>query len=77
MPAYSTLDALFKAANASNFTYEQWVAASNSKSDVSKWRRLLEWPFGENDGVYRFNKEGNAVYLITSRGRCVPACVSF
>ncbi|KAI8468869.1 MAG: acylamino-acid-releasing enzyme [Monoraphidium minutum] len=61
--------ALFKLSAERNFTREEWVAASGSRSDVAGWRKLLEWPFGEKGGVYRFNKEGDALYVASSLGR--------
>lgn len=61
--------ALFKAAAAGNWTLQQWIAASTTGSDVSKWRLLLTWPFGEEGGIFRFNKEGTGLYGLTSIGR--------
>lgn len=63
------LDALFAAATKGNYTYQQWVKASASKVDASGWRRLITWPFGEDGGVFRLNKAGNALYLVSSLGR--------
>jgi hypothetical protein len=34
-----------------------------------EWRRLLQWPFGEEGGVFRFSKAGDALYIVTSLGR--------
>jgi tRNA A37 N6-isopentenylltransferase MiaA len=62
---------LFKAADAGNWTIEQWVGASTSRQDLRKWRVLLNWPFGEDNGVYRFNREGNALYGTSMDNRCV------
>jgi hypothetical protein len=63
------LEALFKAAARGNWSTSQWIDASSSKSDAGRWRKLLEWPFGEEGGVFRLNKAGDALYLVTSLGR--------
>jgi hypothetical protein len=63
------LESLFKAAARGNWSTSQWIDASSSKSNVSNWRKLLEWPFGEDGGVFRFNKAGDALYIVTSIGR--------
>jgi hypothetical protein len=68
------LDALFSAAKEQNYTTAQWIAASASKADASKWRRLITWPFGEKGGVFRFNKQGNGLYIVTSIDRWDRAC---
>lgn len=64
---------LFKAAEAGNWTVEQWVDASTSRQDLRKWRVLLNWPFGEDNGVYRFNREGTALYGTSLDNRCARA----
>ena len=66
-----SLPALFAAAEAGNWMLQQWIAASTSGSDVSKWRVLIRWPFGEEGGVFRFNKAGDGLYAISSEGRYV------
>jgi hypothetical protein len=63
------LEALFRAAAKGNWSTGQWIAASSSRSNVTAWRKLLEWPFGEDGGVFRFNKAGDALYIVTSIGR--------
>jgi hypothetical protein len=30
---------------------------------------LLNWPFGEDGGAYRFNKEGDALYVSSTVDR--------
>ncbi|WIA34269.1 hypothetical protein OEZ86_012612 [Tetradesmus obliquus] len=67
--SFADLEALFKAAKKGNWTTSQWIAASSSRSDVAQWRKLLEWPFGEDGGVFRFNKAGDALYVVSSIGR--------
>ena len=63
------LEVLFARAAKENWGYKKWVKASKSKADASKWRRLLTWPFGDEGGVFKFNKDGDALYIITSVGR--------
>jgi hypothetical protein len=48
---------------------QQWIDASVSRSDVSKWRVLLTWPFGEDSSVLRFNRAGDALYGTSADGR--------
>lgn len=74
LPAYfqadvKALEAVFARASKENWDTKHWIKASRSRSDVSKWRRLLTWPFGEEGGVFRFNKAGDGLYIITSTGR--------
>lgn len=68
------LQGLFAKAAKENWDFADWVKASRSRADVSKWRRLLTWPFGEEGGVFSFNREGDAAYIISSIGRCVCMC---
>jgi hypothetical protein len=70
------VEALFTQAGQQAWGAAQWVAASNSRSDVSRWRRLVTWPHGEEGGVFRFNKAGDGLYVITSSGRCARGCVA-
>lgn len=67
----SLVPGLFAAAEAGNWTLEQWIAASSTGYDVRKWRLLITWPFGEESSVYRFNARGDGLYATTSLGRCV------
>eukprot|EP00878_Enallax_costatus_P026303 GHUV01028216.1.p1 GENE.GHUV01028216.1~~GHUV01028216.1.p1 ORF type:complete len:193 (-),score=23.04 GHUV01028216.1:790-1368(-) len=70
------LDSLFEAATKGNCSYQQWVKSSSSKTDATGWRRLITWPFGEDGGVFRMNKAGDAVYLVSSLGRYAWSCGS-
>jgi hypothetical protein len=67
------LDALFAKAEKDKWGLKQWREASSSKADVSHWRRLITWPFGEEGGVFKFNRAGDALYAVSSLGRCVVA----
>ncbi|KAF8066249.1 dapb3 [Scenedesmus sp. PABB004] len=63
------LEALFAAAAARNFTTADWIAASVSRANAASWRRLLSWPYGEEGGVFRVNKAGDGLYVVSSLGR--------
>eukprot|EP00775_Hariotina_reticulata_P002700 gene2700-3000_t len=52
-----------------NLSDGQWIAASSSGSNVSGWRQLVNWPYGEDTGVLRFNKQGTGLYVVDSTGR--------
>lgn len=67
----SELEALFDRADKESWGEAEWVAASSSKSDVSKWRRLITWPFGDEGGTFKFNKAGDGLYIVSSIGRWV------
>jgi len=69
-----TLEALFDRAEKEKWGLAEWVQASSSKADVSEWRRLLTWPFGEEGSVFKFNKAGDAMYIVSSTGRWVWWC---
>lgn len=69
---YASLNALFTAAASPRFTYADWLAASTSGSDATAWRVLIKWPFGEEGGVFRFNKAGDALYIASSLDRSAP-----
>lgn len=60
---------LFEAATKGNYSDEQWVKASASKTDATGWRRLITWHFGEDGGVFRMTKDGSAIYVVSSLGR--------
>jgi hypothetical protein len=66
---FRALEAMFAKAEKEKWGLEDWVAASSSKADVSKWRRLITWPFGEEGGVFKFTPAGDALYVISSIGR--------
>lgn len=66
---FKPLEALFARAEKEKWGLEEWIAASSSKADVSKWRRHIMWPFGEEGGVFKFNKAGDGLYVISSLGR--------
>jgi hypothetical protein len=66
---FKLLEALFARAEQEQWGPDEWIAASSSKADVSKWRRHIAWPFGEEGGVYKFNKAGDALYVVSSLGR--------
>jgi hypothetical protein len=68
---FKPLEAVFERAQKEAWGTAQWVAASSSKADVSAWRRHITWPFGEEGGVYKFTTAGDAMYVISSLGRCV------
>lgn len=61
--------ALFKEAAKRNLSDAEWIAASSSGSNVSAWRTLVNWPFGEDSGVFRFNRKGDGLYVVDSTGR--------
>eukprot|EP00879_Flechtneria_rotunda_P019070 GHRR01020022.1.p1 GENE.GHRR01020022.1~~GHRR01020022.1.p1 ORF type:complete len:675 (+),score=189.80 GHRR01020022.1:864-2888(+) len=56
-----------------NYTTAESIANSNSGANVSSWRQLVRWPFGEEGGAFRFNKAGDALYLSSSIGRDTAA----
>jgi hypothetical protein len=60
---------LFERAAKERWSGKQWVAASSSRADASTWRRIITWPFGEEGGVFRFNKAGDGLYVLSSLGR--------
>ena len=61
--------ALVAAAKAGNWTHRQWIDASITRSDAGAWRRLVEWPFGEQGYAYRFNRRGDGLFVVSSTGR--------
>lgn len=68
---FKPLEALFARAQKEAWGTREWVEASSSKADVSTWRRHITWPFGEEGGVFKFTVAGDAMYVISSLGRCV------
>jgi hypothetical protein len=50
------------------------VAASATRANVSAWRLLVRWPMQEESAVFRFNRAGDALYGLSSEGRCVRGC---
>jgi hypothetical protein len=66
---FRSLEAMFARAEREKWGLKEWIAASSSKADVSKWRRLIAWPFGEEGGVFKFSPAGDALYVISSIGR--------
>lgn len=66
---FKPLEAMFAKAEKEKWGLEEWVAASSSKADVSTWRRLITWPFGEEGGMFKFTPAGDAMYVISSIGR--------
>mgnify|MGYP001810709724 CR=1 FL=1 len=63
--------ALYAKAETEKWGLKQWREASSSKAEVSRWRRLITWLFGEEGGVFKFNRAGDALYVISSLGRWV------
>jgi hypothetical protein len=62
------LPGLFETAKSEKWSEKQWIAASTTGSDMNKWRLLLHWPFGSEDGVYRFNRDGTGLYGTANPG---------
>jgi hypothetical protein len=62
-------EALLRAAAAGGWGQAQWVKASNTRADASKWRTLVAWPFGEKGNAIAFDRRGTGLYVMSSLGR--------
>jgi hypothetical protein len=47
----------------------QQLQQQQQQKQQQEWRRLLQQPFGEEGGVFMFNKAGDALYIVTLLGR--------